>query len=114
MIIHPRQNGETDSLSGNTPAAWTSVLDWNTAGLGDKTIVLVNTDAANALSYRVLVRSDYTNGQDFIEVAAVVMLAGTGARIALNNHHARVRVQVQQVGGLASTYQVDYIGMPYR
>jgi len=42
------------SLAGVTTANYTSVLDWKTAELGNKTILLKNTDINQSLKYKLL------------------------------------------------------------
>jgi hypothetical protein len=41
------------SFTGVTSANYTNVLDWKTAELGEKTILLKNTDAGQSLKYKL-------------------------------------------------------------
>ena len=112
-IISTRKHGEMNYATGTTTNSYANALDWNTIGLGNKTVVLYNSHASNNLHYKVLVRAEHDNGQDAEEVAETTLVAGGLARIALNNCLARVKVQVKAaVSGSQATYQIDSIGLP--
>lgn len=101
---------EEDSDTGATTGVWADALDWDTRQLGNKTIVLKNTDGANSLNYRVYTRA-YHTGQNFEEIASTTLAPGASTRIALNNHYARVIVQViDTTAPNHANYQIDHIG----
>ena len=104
---------EEDTDTGITTNAWADALDWATREMSDKTILLTNTDPANSLDYRVYTRAYYT-GQNFLEVAAATLAPAAQARIALNNHYARVLVQVIDTAPPAhADYEINWIGRKF-
>lgn len=110
-VLAPRMVDE-NSVTGITTNAYASALDWLTRGMGQKTIVLKNTDALNGLTFQVLGRSDYTSGQDAEVIAPAAVVAGDIALISLNNPYDRVTVQVKAtVAGNQATWQLDYNGL---
>lgn len=112
-LFTPKQHGETDYATGTTTDSYADALDWLCKEYGNKTIVLKNTHSSNSLKYKVLVRAEYTNGQDAEEVSETTVTAGNLARIALNNAYARIKLQVKAASaGSQATYQVDWIGLP--
>jgi len=111
--IRPRKYGESDHISGTTTDNYADALDWDTRGLGWKTIVIKNTHSANSMLYKILIRCEYDNGNDLEEVTETTLAAGDDARNALNNSYARVKVQVKAAtAGSQATFDIDYIGNP--
>ncbi len=112
-IIHARKNGESGSVIGITTDAYVDALDWNIVGLGAQTIIVANTDVANALHYKILVRADYSSGIDAEAISETVILAGDSEGTVSIFAGARAKVQVKSViAGTPANFQVDYIGMP--
>jgi len=110
--FYPGLLGVTDTDIGTTTDAYVDALDWACLGYGKKTIVLKNTDAANSLDYKVLVRA-YDTGQDAEEIAETTLAAGDLVRIALANAYAGIKLQVKAtIVGNQATYQLDHIGLP--
>lgn len=108
--IYPKEQPGTEenSVTGTTTDSFTDALDWDTRYEDKKSIIIANTDSANDLDYRVLVRAYYA-GIDHTEHSGTIAAGGT-ERVALNDVLARVIVQVKaNVAGNQASYQIDYI-----
>ena len=96
------------SLTGVTSANYTSILDWKTAELGEKTILLKNTDISQSLKYRLLGYA--VEGGNVKELAAETILApGELAEFHYNRQWDKLELMVVNNSGAAS-YQADYEG----
>jgi hypothetical protein len=96
------------SLTGITTANYTSALDWKTAELGKKTILLKNTDISQSLKYKLLGYA--VEGGNVKELAAETILSpGEIAEFHYNRQWDKLELKVTSVSGAAS-YQADYEG----
>ncbi len=96
------------SLSGATAAGYAAALDWTTAELRPKTILLKNTHASASLRYRL---SGYA-AADGIErelVPETTLDAGVVAEFRYERQWHKLVLQVKNGSG-AATYRVDYEG----
>ena len=96
------------SDTGATNSPYTSALDWNTAELSAKTILLKNTHASASLKYRL---HGYVvdGGIEKELVAETVLQPGETAEFHYDRQWDRLVLQVANGSGTA-TYQVDYEG----
>ena len=99
---------EKGSQAGITTASYANALDWNTAELSSKTILLKNTHAALSLKYRLM---GYVNGNGIGKelVPETILSAGEVAEFHYEKQWDRLLLQVMNGSGAAS-YQVDYEG----
>jgi hypothetical protein len=96
------------SLTGVTTANYTSVLDWKTAELGNKTILLKNTDISQSLKYKLLAYA--VEGGNAKELAAETILApGELAEFHYAQQWDKLELMIASNSGAAS-YQTDYEG----
>ena len=103
-------DGLSNSIIGTTVNDYVDALDWPCLGVPSKTIHLKNTDAANALKYKVLTYA-HVDGSPYEEVAETVLAIGDIAQIILLYPYAAVKVQVKSsVTNVHATYQLDYNG----
>lgn len=96
------------SLAGTTTASYASALDWKTGELGQKTILLRNTDGSSSLKYKLL---GYVRGGAIGKelVAETTLEAGETAELHYGRHWGRLLLQVINGSGVA-TYAVEYEG----
>jgi len=98
---------DSGSQSGVTSAQYQRVVLWPVAALGNKTMLLKNTDASASLIYRLWA---YTGTEIGIEVAAETTLpAGGTACFHLRQQWARLALEVKHGSGPAA-WQVEYQG----
>jgi hypothetical protein len=96
------------SLTGVTTANYASVLDWKTAELGKKTILLKNTDANHSLKYKLLGYA--VEGGNMKELATETILApGEVAEFHYSRQWDKLELMATSNSGAVS-YQVDYEG----
>ena len=103
-------DGLSNSIIGTTVNAYADALDWPCLGVPSKTIHLKNTDAANALKYKVLTYA-HVDGSLYEEVAEAVLAIGDITQIILLYPYAAVKVQVKSSAtNDHATSQLDYNG----
>lgn len=103
-----RLAAETTPITGTTTndyvVAYTENLQW----AADTTLVIVNTDASNNLSYDVRVYSNNATGKPYTITSNIVAF-GDSDEVILGRH-SKVDVRVKStVVGSHATYQVDGI-----
>jgi len=105
-----------DSTSGNSggDGAWHDALDVDTRGMKSFSAVVINTNGANSLNWRLRARpSNYSAGADeeIPECPGSETLAPAEKGLAeLIKAYSRIKIQVQDtVGGSAATYTIDYL-----
>ena len=96
------------TLTGTTSAFYSSVLDWQTAELGKKTVLLTNTHASFSLKYKI---SGYAAENGIVKdlIPETTLLAGETAEFHYNRQWHRLVLQLIDGNGHA-TYQLDYEG----
>jgi hypothetical protein len=96
------------SKAGTTTVSYVSALDWRTAELGQKTVLLKNTHASFSLKYKLL---GYANDDGVFKelVKEMVLPAGEIAEFHYTRQWHRLVLQVVDGSGHAS-YQLDYEG----
>ena len=96
------------SITGTTNTSYASALDWHTAELGKKTILLKNTHASFSLKYKL---SGYATENGIVKelVPETTLLAGEIAEFHYDRQWHRLVLQVVDGSG-HSTYQIDYEG----
>lgn len=103
-------DGISDKITGATIDAYAAALSWPCLGMGMKTIVLKNTDGANALKYKVLTYA-HKDGVAYEEVAETEITSGNLAQVILEYAYAKVVVQVKSsVGSTPADYELDWVG----
>ena len=96
------------SLTGVTTSNYANVLDWKTAELGKKTILLKNTDAGQSLKYKLLAYA--VEGGNAKELVAETILApGETAEFHYSRQWDKLELMAASGSGAAS-YQIDYEG----
>lgn len=103
------------TITGTTVNAYVNALEWVCYSFDKNTIIVKNTDGANALKLKVLVLADANGTQYPLELSAGVtertLVAGDTQKVNLYYHYHAIYVAVKSsVGGSHATYQVDYIG----
>ena len=96
------------SLAGVTTANYTSVLDWKTAELGNKTILLKNTDINQSLKY-ILLGYAVEGGNAKELVAETVLAPGETAEFHYERQWDKLELMTASGNGAAS-YQADFEG----
>jgi len=106
-IAHGFLEGYT---TGTTTDSYANALNWtNAEKYLHKTIILKNTGDTNSLDYQVLVYA-HNDGNAYTETSGS-LAAGDVVKIVLNNHYARVVVQVKSsTAGASTSYRIDYCG----
>lgn len=99
---------DSGSLSGSTTGAYAPALGWNTAELGNKTILLKNSNGGASLKYRLLGYAA-KDGLGKELTAEATLAAGETAEFHLTHQWERLELLVMNGSGV-STYQVDYEG----
>lgn len=99
---------DSGSGSGSTGGSWTDALDWKCAELGNKTILLKNTNGGNSLKYRLLGYVE-TGGIAKELVAETTLSGGETAEFHYDRQWRQLKLQVSNGSGSA-TYQVDFEG----
>ena len=100
----------TDTASGTTTNSYADALDWFCVEYPHKTIMLKNTDAANALKYKCLTYA-YYGGNEYEEVSETTLAAGNIAQINLDHAYAEVKIQLKSsVDDSHATYRIDFVG----
>jgi len=114
--IYDRISYTEDSTSGNSggDGAWHDALDVDTRGMKSFSAVVINTDGANSLNWRLRARpSNYSAGADeeIPECPGSETLAPAEKGLAeLIKAYSRIKIQVQDtVGGSAAAYTIDYL-----
>lgn len=103
-------DGISDKIEGSTADDYASALSWACLGIAKKTLMLKNTDSANALKYKVLTYAN-KDGVAYEEVAETEITHGNSAQIILEYAYALVVVQVKSsVGAASADYELDYMG----
>ena len=96
------------SQTGSTSAAYTAVLDWKTAELGAKTMLLKNTGAGASLKYRLTgYAADNGIGREL--APETTLETGEVAEFQYQRHWARLLLELKNGTG-AANYQLDYSG----
>jgi hypothetical protein len=96
------------SLTGVTTANYANVLDWKTAELGKKTILLKNTDTSHSLRYKLLAYA--VEGGNVKELAVETILApGELAEFHYSRQWDKLELMAASGSG-AANYQIDYEG----
>ncbi|MEA1957599.1 MAG: hypothetical protein U9N01_04510 [Euryarchaeota archaeon] len=104
------QDGISDTIDGATIDDYVIALSWLCLGMGRKTLLLENTDGANALKYKILTYAN-ENGIVYEEVAETEITAGNLAQVILEHAYAKVVVQVKSsVGSTPAGYELDWVG----
>jgi hypothetical protein len=99
---------DTGTKTGTVTAAYVSALDWNTAELGAKTILLENTHATLTLKYKLLAYAS-PGGLDITLVPETTLSPAEVAEFHYTNQWDRMVLQVIDGSGHA-TYALDYAG----
>ncbi len=96
------------SLTGTTNASFSSALDWQTAELDKKTILLKNTHASVSLKYKLF---GYATENGIVKelVPETSLSAGEIAEFHYDRQWHQLVLQVVDGSGHA-TYQLDYEG----
>ncbi len=94
--------------TGTATAAYVSALDWKTAELGAKTILLENTHATLTLKYKLLAYAAL-GGLDITLVRETTLLPSEVAEFHYNKQWDRLVLQVIDGTGHA-TWAIDYAG----
>ena len=96
----------TNSNTGTTVDIYTNALDWKTAELAQKTILLKNTHLTESLKYHL---SGYAVPGDIARelVAETSLLAGEVAEFHYDRQWHRLVLQLKDGSGVAA-YQIDY------
>jgi hypothetical protein len=103
-------DGISDKITGTTVDAYGSALSWACLGIAKKTLMLKNTDSANALKYKVLTYAN-KDGVAYEEVAETEITHGNSAQVILEYAYALVVLQVKSsVGATPADYELDYMG----
>jgi hypothetical protein len=96
------------SLTGTTAASYSSIIDWQTAELGKKTILLKNTHASVSLKYK-LIGYATENGIANELVPETTLSADEIAEFHFDRQWHRLVLEIVDGTGHAS-YQLDYEG----
>jgi hypothetical protein len=96
------------SYTGTTASSYASALDWDTAELGAKTILLKNTHVSASLKYR-LHGYAVDGGIEKELVAETVLQPGETAEFHYDRQWEKLILQVLNGSGTAA-YEVDYEG----
>ena len=103
-------DGLSDMIEDATVDAYVNALSWACLGIAKKTLMLKNTDSANALKYKVLTYADEA-GVAYEEVAETEITHGNSAQVILEYAYALIVVQVKSsVGAASADYELDYMG----
>jgi len=96
------------SVTGTTTASYADALDWQTAELNNKTVLLKNAHASCSLKYKLL---GYVTENGVVKelVSETTLLAGEIAEFHYDRQWHRLVLQVVDGTGHA-TYQLDYEG----
>lgn len=102
-------------VTGATVNAYANALEWDCYSFDKNTLIIRNTDAANALKLKVSVLADMGGTEYPLELAAGiterVLAAGDNQIVKLYYHYHSVYIAVKSnVLNTPATYQVDYIG----
>ena len=103
------------SVTGTTVNAYANALEWDCYAFDKNTLIISNTDGANALKLKAIVLADANGTQYPLELAAGIterVLAAGGRQIVkLCYPYYAVYIAVKSnVADSHATYQVDYIG----
>lgn len=101
---------DSGTNTGTTTATYVNALDWNTADIQEKTILLKNEHASTTIYFKLLgYMSEDGNSQ---EIIAETSLAGvTTAEFRYKQFWYKLKLQVKNNSGSAD-YQVDWAGVP--
>jgi hypothetical protein len=96
------------SITGTTTASYAAALDWQTAELNKKTVLLKNAHASSSMKYKLL---GYASENGVLKelVSETTLLAGEIAEFHYDRQWHRLVLQVVDGTG-HSTYQLDYEG----
>ena len=103
------------SVTGTTANAYANALEWESYAFDKNTIIVKNTDVANALKLKVLVLADASGIEYPLELAAGVteriLAAGDRQIVKLSYPYHSVYIAVKSSAtNDHATYQVDYTG----
>lgn len=99
------------SATGTTTDAYVNLIEWACPGYSKKTIIIKNTDAANSLTYKVLVYAHDGSTIYYEEVSDTALAFGNVALIDLQKAYARIEVAVKStVLATPATVQCDVSG----
>ena len=104
---------EKGRITGTTTNDFAAALTWGCGECREKTIHLVNTDAANSLDYKLLARysNDQTSGKEDELVAETALAAGADARFTYNGQYHELILQVEStVDDSHATFEINYVG----
>jgi hypothetical protein len=96
------------SKNGTTTVSYATALDWMASELGQKTILLKNTDGSMSLKYKLLGYA-IRDGVAKELVAETTLMVGEVAEFHYDRQWHRLLLQVIDGSGHA-TYQLDYEG----
>ena len=101
---------DSGTYEGTTTASYATALEWSTADIQEKTILLKNEHASTTIYFKLLgYMSEDGNAQ---EIVAETSLAGaTTAEFRYKRFWYKLVLQVKNNSGSAD-YQVDWSGIP--
>ena len=103
------------SISGTTANAYVNALEWDSSAFDKNTVIIKNTDVANALKLQVFVLADHS-GIEYPQtlsgsVTEKVLAAGEMELVPLIYAYVLIKVAIKSnVSDTHATYQVDYTG----
>ena len=103
------------SVTGTTVNAYVNALEWESFSFDKNTLIIENTDGANALKLKVLVLASAGGTEYPLELSSGVteriLVAGDRQIVKLQYPYHSVYVAVKSnLTNTHATYQVDYIG----
>jgi hypothetical protein len=103
------------TITGTTVNAYTNALEWPCFSFDKNTLIIKNTDAANALKLKVSVLAD-ENGMEYPlelsqDITESVLSSNDVQLVRLTNHYHSIFVAMKSnVLNTPATFQIDYIG----
>ena len=102
----------TGQVTGTTTAAYVVALTWDTDGLKNKSIHIVNTHATLTMKFKLLGRYNtaQTAGKEDVLVAETTLGVGEDARLQFDKQYFQQIVSVINGSG-AATFEINYSGL---
>lgn len=103
------------SVTGTTANAYANALEWDCSSFDKNTIIVKNSDGANALKMKVLALADASGTEFPLELSSGiterVLAAGELQLVKLKYAYTMIKVAVKSnVTNVHATYQVDCTG----
>ena len=110
MTLHGTEKPKEEQVEATTTDNYVNIIDWDCRLYVRKTIILENDHESNRLTFKILVRAEYS-ADDFELDREIILAAGDSHKEIFDEVYARVKVQIKSTTAGSPAYcKASYIG----